>query len=151
VAVGCISKHSVFIHDRGGIQRLDELVDVQDLAYTRVRDGTSTAEVTIAPKYCAAQRAVLDRVAEGCGRFELVIYRGDERVWEGPTQIVTDSAAGFTVSANDVTEYWKQTVVHAAYSNAYPHIDFTTNRAKATTSWRTTASCTSRGTRRPRV
>jgi hypothetical protein len=51
-------------------------------------------------------------------------------VWEGPTQIVTDSAGGFTVEASDVTEYWKQTVVHAAYSNAYPNIAFTTDRAK---------------------
>lgn len=130
MAVDCISKHRVFIHDRGGIQRLDELLDIQSLTYSRVRDDTSTAQVNIAPKYCAAQRAVLDRVCAGAGRFEAVIYRGDERAWEGPINIVTDTLAGFEVTASDVSQYWAQTVLHAGYSNAYPKIGYTIDRAK---------------------
>ena len=126
----CIANHRVFIHDRGGIQRLDELVNVQSLRYSRKRDDTSTCTVVIAPQYCAAQRAVLDRVVDGTGRFEVVIYRGEERAWEGPIDITTDSGEGFQVDASDVTSYWASTVMHNAYSNAYPNIAFTIDRAK---------------------
>lgn len=130
MAVDCISKHRVFIHDRGGVVRLDEMLDIQSVKYSRVRDATSEANIKIAQPNCAAQRAVLDRIIEGCGRFEVVIYRGDERAWEGPTTIATDQGNGFELDAADVTFYWQQTVMHAAYSNAYPNIAYTIDRAK---------------------
>lgn len=128
MAIACVSKHRVFIHDRGGVQRLDELVNVTSVKYERTRDDTSQATIKISSAACGSQRAALDRIS--AGRHEVVIYRGEERAWEGPIRITTDEASGYSLDASDVTYYMAKTVLHAAYSNAYPNIAYVIDRAK---------------------
>lgn len=124
----CVTSHRAFIHDRGGIQRIAELENLNQVKWSRVRDDISTASVSISAVYCDPQSDVINSIEPG--RHELVIFRGDERVWEGPITLITYTATGVQISASDVLWYLSRTVMQSAYDNAYPNVTFTTTRAK---------------------
>lgn len=123
----CIAGHRVFIHDRGGIQRINEITNVASCKWSRVRDDISEASIEVSAMYCDQQAEALNMIEPG--RHELVIFRGDERVWEGPITRVAYTREGVSIFARDVIQYLYFTVMQNAYSNAYPNADFVTNRA----------------------
>lgn len=123
----CITTHRAFIHDRGGVERLDEVVNLSLCQWGRVRDDISEATVSISAMYCDAQAAALERIEPG--RHELVIYRGDERVWEGPITRFAATREGVSIFARDVVHYLYFLAMQNGYDNSGTNSDFVTNRA----------------------
>lgn len=119
MAIAIADKHSVFIHDRGGLVRIDEILKAKVVRWNRMRDDISEATVHITAANCAGQKSVLEAIEPG--RHELVIYRGADRVWEGPIDRLTDDGTTFSIHAKDVLFYANRTAMHAAYSNAHPN------------------------------
>lgn len=105
----CISKHTVLIHDRGGVNRVHQLVDVSHIRWTRLEDATSVCEFVLAGQACGAQAGIINDCAEGARRYEVVIYRGEERVWEGPLLQVVTTRSTASFLANDVKRYLDET------------------------------------------
>lgn len=98
-----VERHRVLISDRGGARRIADLVDVAEVNWNRKLDAKSEASVTISGRACRQQADILRSIEPR--RHELVLYRGSERVWEGPivqTQAIGDT---FAVTAQDVVEY----------------------------------------------
>lgn len=112
----CISLHRVMIHDRGGVRKLDQLLDVAEVEYTRERDEVTGARVVVAGRSCIGQRAFLLQIA--AMRHEVVIYRGSERVWEGPILEVRWFANRVELVAHDVIEYVDWTPLSKDWPNA---------------------------------
>lgn len=101
----CISVHRVMIHDRGGERRVYEIKDVTSVKWARVLDETSAAEIVVSGRACDEQGDLLNEVAEATRRYEVVIFRGDDRVWEGPIVQVETGSASARIVAHDVKEY----------------------------------------------
>lgn len=126
--VGC-TNHSVMVYDRGGFTRLFQLEDVISVQWQRVRDDISLADVTIGSPgpNCLRQ---LEQIEPG--RHEMVIFRGTERVWEGPiTLLVEEQGIQPTISiqARDVLHYAYRLILRNRYANNYPNIVTTVARA----------------------
>ncbi len=77
----CITGHSALIYDRGGRQRLFELIKIASIEWGRVTSALSLAKVVISARNCEAQADRLESIA--AMRHELVIFRGADRPWEG--------------------------------------------------------------------
>lgn len=123
----CITGHRAFIHERGGIQRIDEMLNLGTCSWSRVRDDISEASVSISAQFCDAQASLLNFIEPG--RHELVIFRGDERVWEGPITRAAFSRQGAQLFARDVAHYLHFTAMQNGYDNSGANVDFVTNRA----------------------
>jgi hypothetical protein len=113
----CISGHSIFITDRGGKRRIAELLDVTQVRWTRVRDDISEGDVILRGAACSAQAETLALIEPK--RHELVIYRGEERVWEGPVMRVGWHSDWVEIYAHDVMEYVFGTPLTRAYDNRH--------------------------------
>lgn len=116
--------YSCYLMDRGGKRRINQFGKLASISYNRIRDDTSAAQITITD--LAANKDAL--AALSVGRHELAIFRDAERVWEGPITLATWTRNGVSIEAKDITHYLNRTVMHNAYSNAYPGLDFVVNR-----------------------
>jgi hypothetical protein len=107
--------HRAAIFDRGGTRVLGYLENIVSVDWERVRDDFSTAQVTIAEptKDCVK---LLQQIA--VNRHELVIWRGQERVWEGPVSLISRHADVFRIEARDIIYYLYRTVMHEEHDNA---------------------------------
>lgn len=126
--VGC-TNHSVMIYDRGGFTRLFQLEDVVNVQWQRVRDDISMADVTVSSPGPECLR-LLEQIEPG--RHEMVLFRGTQRVWEGPiTLLVEEQGLTPTVSiqARDVMHYAYRLIMRRTYSNKYPNIVTNVSRA----------------------
>jgi hypothetical protein len=119
--VGAIESHTVAIYDRGGKTELFRLKDLSEVKWGRDRDAMSTASVKINLDSQLKQKENLDRIDPG--RHEMVIFREDEREWEGPINLPQFQRSQCTIGANDTLQYWNRTVLHAAYSSVYPNTE----------------------------
>ena len=101
----CVTNHTAVIYDRGGMTRLAGglIRRPERVQWSRDRDGVSEASVLITGKACSEQREMLNRVASK--RHELVIFRGQERVWEGPIFRISDEGNRVEIFAKDVIAY----------------------------------------------
>lgn len=99
----CISQHSVYVYDRGGLSRFGQIKDISRIWWERDRDGISEAEVVISGRSCGRQRGEISNYS--AKRHELVIFRGDERVWEGPISRIADEGSRIVIAAKDVSWY----------------------------------------------
>lgn len=99
----CVAGHTIIITDRGGSVRIMELKDVTEVRWSRAGQTRSTASVTITGASCRRQAEKVAKIEPR--RHELVIYRGTQRVWEGPIRFVRSSRNAVTISANDVLDY----------------------------------------------
>ena len=126
--VGC-TNHSVMIYDRGGFTRLFQLEDVISVQWQRIRDDISLADVTVSSPGPECLR-LLEQIEPG--RHEMVLFRGTQRVWEGPiTLIVEEQGLTPTVQlqARDVMHYAYRLIMRRTYSNKFPNIVTTVSRA----------------------
>lgn len=123
-------KHSVFINDRGGQRRITQLRGLEEIVWNRVRDDISTATVKIGPKWARRQQGLLEGLLRAAGRYEMCIYRGQERVWEGPLQLPQLEPDLVTLNGKDVMHYANRLVMFSAYDNSYPNVSYVTTRAK---------------------
>lgn len=116
--IDCVQNHTLYIYDRGGRRRLWEVGDLDLVRWGRVRDDISEALTTMSGRSCDNQADVLTQIE--AGRHELVVYRGDQRVWEGPITRTAFTRNSFEIAARDIGHYLARTAMQAAYSNKYP-------------------------------
>lgn len=111
--------HHAYVYDRGGQRVIGSLGDVVQVRWERRRDDISVAQVTVAAFTPECER-VLGIVRTI--RHELVIFRGDVRVWEGPITHLAFQRGQVEVTAQDVVLRLARTVMLAEYNSAYPNI-----------------------------
>jgi hypothetical protein len=99
----CVEGHTVYVYDRGGMTRVGQILDVSSVRWTRDRDGVSEADIRIEGSACSAQAELLSEIEPK--RSEIVIYRGQDRVWEGPVWRVGWHADYVEINAHDVMAY----------------------------------------------
>lgn len=102
--LGCADEYTCNIVDRGGNPSLTaEGLPVSQVEWGRQLDATSTATLTIptgeAPECCGILADVR------AGRHEVVIWRDDEKVWEGPIVDIRTGRDQVVINAQDVTAY----------------------------------------------
>lgn len=120
----CVN-HTAFIFDRGATNRIVQLDPITSVRWERVRDDISTARVVLTEPECAPQLALVE-----AGRHELVLWRGGDRVWEGPVTLVQYEQGRTAIEARDVCHYLDRTALSKEYNNSYPKVDYVINRIK---------------------
>jgi hypothetical protein len=123
--LGC-TIHTAFIYDRGGARRLFQIDLPSSIKWGRLRDDISGATVIIRDPSKGCQES-MTKVHPN--RHELVIYRGTERVWEGPISRMGWHRDFIEVEARDVMYYAYRTVMRAGYDNSSTNVDTTINRS----------------------
>ena len=113
----CVETHQVYIYDRGGMKRLGHLRDLSQVQWERTRDHTSEASVRIEGASCDRQADLLRRLS--VKRHEMVVFRGEDRVWEGPLWRIGDHGNYMEIVARDVTTYLYGTPLTRAWDNRY--------------------------------
>lgn len=126
--IDCVQNHTVQIFDRGGTKPLHQLQQVSSIQWGRVRDDISTMSLTLNADSCSLQEAELAKIRSS--RHEAVVFRGGERVWEGPITRLVGNRNSFGIYARDVMHYAARTTMRAAYNNAYPKVAYVIDRAK---------------------
>jgi hypothetical protein len=120
--------YTAYIYDRGGMVRLFPIKGFDKLTFGRIKDAISTAAISVPTDKLDSQHANLASIRTG--RHELVIFREQERMWEGPITLIPSVRGSFGLEAKDTLHYWNRTVMHARYSSAYPHNEYATARIK---------------------
>jgi hypothetical protein len=123
-----LTHHTAWVMHRGGQRRIAQLKDISLCRWERLRDDISQATVQITGDLSSSQERTLNSLEPG--RHELCIYRDKVRSWEGPITLLTYSRSGLEVNAKDVLYYLYRTKIHAAYSSAYPNVEYVTSRIK---------------------
>jgi hypothetical protein len=113
----CVELHHVYITDRGGERRVAELVDLTLVRWGRVRDDISQAYVILQGGACAAQADILRNIEPK--RSEMVIYRGTERVWEGPVNRIGWHSDWVEIDAHDIADYVFARPLSVEWDNSY--------------------------------
>lgn len=123
-----VTGHRAYIYDRGGRQRIPvDVADLTSVTWHRRRDAVSEANVRItAHEAVAAQRDSFGQIEPD--RHELVLFRGRDRVWEGPIRRTTDHPDYLEISAQDISAYVMGTPLSKEYSNAAPNTTEVTTR-----------------------
>lgn len=126
MALTC-EKHTAFLYDRGGRRKLAQLDQLERVKWGRKRDDPSTAMVYVGSPGIECQKAL--GLAE-TNRVELVIFRGKERVWEGPLTRITYFGNNVEMEARDVMVYTMRTAMRAEYDNRFPNNSLVLDRVK---------------------
>lgn len=126
MALSC-EKHKVFLYDRGGQRNLGELTDCTRVKWERRRDDPSSATVYVGTPGIECQKTL--QLAEA-GRTELVIFRGKERVWEGPISRISYQGWSVELEARDVFLYIMRTIMRGEYDNRHPNTVTVLDRIK---------------------
>lgn len=111
----CVSRHVVEIFDRGGRVKVGELNAMNQVDWARTRDDISGAGLRLNADQCVDVEELL--LGLRSMRHEIAVWRGDERVWEGPITRRAGSRAGFEIHAKDVMHYAARTIMRAGYDN----------------------------------
>lgn len=122
----CVELHHAYITDRGGTRRIAELVDLTSVQWARNRDTMSQANIVVQGGACVAQADILKNIEPK--RNELVLYRGDDRVWEGPINLVAWHSDRVEINAHDVLEYVYGRPLSITWDNNYPNSTEVTTR-----------------------
>lgn len=132
----CVEQHTVEIFDRGGRRRVGKLLDLSEVNWERARDNVSEASVRIEGNACDMQAEFIDTLRTH--RHEMVIYRGKDRVWEGPLHRISSHPGYTELFARDVAEYLMHTPLSKDWSNAFPNITEVTTRLENIIEWELT-------------
>ena len=122
----CVTGHSAYIYDRGGKNRIAQIVQLTSVKWGRRRDEFSEASIIVSGSACSEQAEKLAAIEPK--RHELVIFRGSQRVWEGPIWRVAWGSDSVEVYAHDVVAYLMGTPLTKGYSNAHPNEGTVTGR-----------------------
>lgn len=117
MALTC-EKHSAYIYDRGGRRQIGKFENLTRVRWERRRDDPSQAIVFT--KFPSAECATMMGMVEA-GRHELVIFRGNKRVWEGPITRVAYTFYTVEVEGTDVMQYIKRNIMTLEYDDRYPN------------------------------
>jgi len=113
----CVAGHTAYVYDRGGSTRVGQLLDLSRVRWTRDRDSVSEGDLRIEGSACSAQAKLLSEIEPK--RSEIVIYRGMDRVWEGPVWRVGWHANYVEINAHDVMAYVMGTPLTKEWDNRY--------------------------------
>lgn len=121
--LGC-GVNTAAVYDRGGVNRLFVIDQLTSIEYSRVRDDMSDALLHIPTSAeCCRELSLIEPV-----RHELVIFRDNIRVWEGPITRLGFSNDDIELAAKDVLFWAYRTIMRAGYSNAHPNTGYGTDR-----------------------
>lgn len=126
MALSC-EKHSAAIYDRGGRKKIGELEPLTRVKWHRKRDDVTTGTVFIGSPGLECSKLL--GIAE-TNRFELVIFRGRHRVWEGPITRISYQGKAVEIEARDVGVYMVRTIMRAEYDNRFPNVGKVLDRVK---------------------
>lgn len=112
----CTEKHTAMIFDRGGQKRIGPLLDLSYVQWERARDNVSEATVRVEGDACNEQAEFIASLRTH--RHEIVIFRGDERVFEGPLHRIASHRSFTEIVAKDVSEYLFHTPMTQRYNNS---------------------------------
>jgi hypothetical protein len=107
-------QHKAFLYDRGGLNRIAPINGLRLCRWDRYRDDISQATLIVDPSKCSDALKIMHT-----GRHEIVIYRDEERVWEGPITRRTLKAKSVEIAAHDICHYLNRTNMRNAYDNRY--------------------------------
>jgi hypothetical protein len=126
----CVEHHTAFIYERGGARRIDELTSLSQVVWSRVRDNTSEGMIRLEGESCSENASIINQARTH--RHELVLFRGRERVWEGPIHRIASHSTYAEIHAKDVSTYLNYQPLTQRYSNAteggVEHVDTVTGR-----------------------
>jgi hypothetical protein len=110
--------HHVELFDKGGTVRVGVLDNLALVRWERQRDDISFATVWVEEPSNDCLRA-LERMEPN--RTEMVVFRGGQRVWEGPITRVQYGYGRVEIEARDILHYLYRAVMRSAYDNRYPN------------------------------
>lgn len=123
----CTERNRCYIADRGGQVILGE-VPATLIQWGRVRDDISTARVVAQDIGLECRRLLANTEPV---RHELLIYRGGDRVWEGPITRIADSTNGqVELNARDVCQWLEWAIYFSGYDDRYPNCRQVTERVE---------------------
>lgn len=122
--LGSGDDYAVYIYDRTGTRRIDEIKGVSAIRWGRLRDDISQASVTTNGSGCAA---LLQMVSPWI--HSLVIFRDGERVWEGPVTRVATQGDQMVIAAHDVMVWPYKRILREGYDDSYPNTRSVVERA----------------------
>jgi hypothetical protein len=108
--------HTCFAYDRGGKTRITQIGPLTSIDWERVGDDISMANMRLSGSACDVDLQDLEP-----GRHEIVIFRGSQRVWEGPLTYLSFAGDVVEIQARDVMHYAYRTAMRRGYNNAYPN------------------------------
>lgn len=110
--------HTAYIYDRGGRRQIGALGKLALVKWERKRDDISSAHVVVQSpdKACVDMLELVESA-----RMELVIFRGNVRVWEGPITRAAFRGDRAEIYAQDVMWYVHRTIMMHEYDNRYPN------------------------------
>lgn len=121
----CVN-HSAVVYDRGGQARFVSIDELVSIDWNRIGDDVSMANLTFRGSRCSENVKYIEP-----GRHELVVFRGAQRVWEGPITYMNFQGDVVTLQARDVMHYTNRTIMRSSYNNAYPHVTTCIKRSVA--------------------
>lgn len=110
--------HTAYLYDRGGLTRIGEIIDLASLSWERVADDISFCDIKIENPSVACE-ALLGQMEPA--RHEIVVFRDQQRVWEGPLTLVTYERDRVVLQARDVMHYAYRMAQSRDYDNRYPN------------------------------
>ena len=113
----CVSNHTAAVFDKGGKKRIGPLLDLSYVRWERTRDGISEGMVRVEGDSCSAQADFIGKIRSH--RHELVIFRGNQRVWEGPLHRAGIEGDHAEFVARDVSEYLWKTPLTQDWDNSH--------------------------------
>lgn len=114
-ALGC-GTHRAFIYAQGGEVLVGEIKPLRNVMWSRKRDDIANAVVdTNGFDYDCGQ--LLGGLRSW--QHELVIFRDDERVFEGPITRITYTVDNVEIEAKDVMAYVYRRVMRQGYNDSY--------------------------------
>lgn len=111
--------HTAYIYERGGRKKLGQLDQLTRVRWGRKRDDPSTGTVFVSAPGLECAKVL--GLAE-TNRTELVVFRGAQRVWEGPITRITYQGDGVELEARDVMVYVVRTIMRDEYDNRHPNV-----------------------------
>lgn len=104
-----------FVFKRGGLFTVDQITPVSSISWSRPRDDIGQANVTTngygsrADFYANLHTWI----------YELVIFRDDERIFEGPITRIAYTVDGVELEAKDVMGWVYRRIIRQGYNDSY--------------------------------
>jgi hypothetical protein len=117
--LGCGS-YRVFIYDQGGRTPRGEIEPLSSLTFGRKRDDISTCLVYtngFGSDCCAMYRDLRSWA------HELVVFRDEKRVWEGPITRISYLPNSVEIEAKDVMAYLYRRIMRQGFNDSFQMVD----------------------------
>ena len=125
--LGC-QRNRAALFDRGGQRKIGDFELLSRVKWERRRDDITTAQIWSPAKDNPGCEELFEMA--DAGRTELVIYRGEQRVWEGPVMRCAWSREGLELEAKDIMQYVNRLDMRGEYDNRYPNVGTVLDRIK---------------------